>query len=393
MSGAIQSPKDRNYSDRRHWVAFVFVPGLYLCLFLSAVVSLGIACLIIWLLSLLIAVSDRVPLEAFVMIALVGSGGIYGAAAAVYGGWKAIKKATIPSCSVLIRPGQYQTFRTMLTDLCQSMGAQVPENILVEFGISFFVTEANISCFSGRVQGRTLCVSAPLLRILDAEELRAVLAHELAHFTGLDTQYSARFYPVYRGTQSALQEIYRLQESGSRYLGYMLLPQLLSVFILERYLSFFTGIERKISRERETRADTVAASLAGNQALGSALKKVYGYGNLWSQVAEKSLLNSLNEGWMYRNFLASFLEYAYQHPELVEALVNDSTYTPFHPTDSHPQLGSRLSALGVPREFKPCDAPEPISVGFEDDIADVEEQLTRLETDVLQRLVVRGQQA
>ncbi|HET7101809.1 MAG TPA: M48 family metallopeptidase [Terriglobia bacterium] len=254
------------------------------------------------------------------------------------------------------------------------------------------MTEANISSFTGKVRGRTLCVSAPLLHILAKEELKAVLAHELAHFTGLDTQYSSQFYPVYRGTQSALREMLKLQESGSRYLMYMLLPQLLPVFILEYYLSFFTRVERKISRERETRADTVAASLVSNEALGSALKKVYGYGNLWTQIAEISLLNSLKEGRVYRNLFASFLDFAYQHSELIEALVNNSTYTPSHPTDSHPPLGSRLSALGVAHEFNPCDTPESGNVTAEDSVTSIEEQLTVLETRMLAQVLARGQQ-
>lgn len=237
------------------------------------------------------------------------------------------------------------------------------------------------------MKGRTLCLSAPLLRILKADELKAVLAHELAHFTGLDTQYSTRFYPVYRGTQSALRAIYELEKSGSEFGKYMLLPQLLSVGILEGYLWIFANLERKISREREMRADIVAANLVGNEALGSALKKVYGYGNLWSQVAEKSLLNSLHEGKMYKNFCQSFLEYTYQQPELIEAMVRDSSYTPSHPTDTHPQLGPRLSALGVSHEFKASNALAPIGESLDDEMADIEEQLTMIETQMLAKPV------
>lgn len=385
--GARSSIGAGNDSDLRPLVAILFVPGLYFCLLLSAVISLGGASLIIWLLWCLMVETERIPLQAILIAVFVALGGLYGVVAAVYGGWKAVERSTIPSRSILIRLSQAPSIRRMLADLSRSMNTPIPDNILVEFGISFFVTQANIVCFSGKVRGRTLCLSAPLLHILNAQELKAVLAHELAHFTGLDTQYSTRFYPVYRGTQSALREIYKLQKSGSEYERYMLLPQMLSVGILEAYLWIFANLERKISREREVRADLVAANLVGNEAFGSALKKVYGYGNLWSEVAEESLLNSLRQGKVYTNFCHSFIEYAHEHGNLVEAIVSNSTYTPSHPTDSHPQLGSRLSALGVSDEFTACDASDSTDVSSHDDMATIEEQLTMIGMQMLAKLV------
>lgn len=380
-----------NCSRTQAVVAVLFVPGLYVCLLLAALISLAVASLIIWLLWYLMVETERISLQAITMMVLVAVGGLNGAAAAAYGGWKALERATIQSRSVPVLPNEAPYLRAMLTDLSQSMSTQVPDNILIEFGISFFVTQAKVVCFGGRVKGRTLCLSAPLLRILNAEELKAVLAHELAHFSGLDTQYSIRFYPVYRGTQSALREIYNLQRSRSGYENYMLLPQLLSAWILESYLRTFGNLERKISREREMRADLVASDVVSSEALGSALKKVYGYGNLWSHVAERSLLNSLQEGKIYRNFCQSFLEYAYQHPTLVEAMVSDSTYTPSHPTDTHSQLGSRLSALGVSHEFKACNGLGPMAVLSDEYMKNIEEQLMMLQTQILVGAVPESQ--
>lgn len=162
-----------------------------------------------------------------------------------------------------------------------------------------------------------------------------------------------------------------------------MLPQLLSVFILKKYLSFFSNVEKKISREREMRADHVAASLAGNGPLGSALKKIYGFGGLWSLAADNSLLDSLSTGRLYSNFCASFVDYARGHPALIEALLDNSIYTPPHPLDTYPQLKTRLSELGVSHEFN-----QPIRAGLKaaspgDDLAIIEEQLTMFETQAL----------
>lgn len=122
----------------------LFVPGLYVCLLLSAVISLVVAYFIIWLILNLIVEMERISLQAVLMIVFVGLGGLYGAVAGVYGGWKAMEKATIPSRSIPILPGQIPNLRTMLADLSRSMNTQIPDNILVEFGVSFFVTQANV---------------------------------------------------------------------------------------------------------------------------------------------------------------------------------------------------------------------------------------------------------
>lgn len=371
------------YSHLRPFVARVLVPGLYVCLLLSALLALGVAALIISVFWFLIVETERIPLKALVVMLFVGVGGLYGAVLAVYAGWKAIGRATVQSHSILIRPIQAPGLWNMLAELSRRMKIAIPDNVLVEFGASFYVTEANVSCFSGTVKGRSLCVSAPLLHFLTPLELKAVLAHELSHFTGADTYYSTRFYPVYRGTTVALRELYKLMDSKSEYERLMLLPQSLSVFLLEGYLRIFSDLERKISRERETRADSVAAGVVSAEALGSALKKVYGYGNLWSLGAEPSILEALRQGSTYPNLCDSFTEYALQNPQLAEALVVNSTYTPPHPTDAHPQLGARLSALGVHRGFEAPTVHGPTAACLVPALRDLEEDLSALETQLV----------
>ena len=54
---------------------------------------------------------------------------------------------------------------------------------------------------SGRILGR----GAPLLYELDTWELKSILAHEFAHFTGKETLYAKRVPPVFHTTTSLPQ--------------------------------------------------------------------------------------------------------------------------------------------------------------------------------------------
>ena len=62
-------------------------------------------------------------------------------------------------------------------------------------------------CLDGKLKGRTMFLSLSLCRILSLDEMKAVLGHELAHYKGLDTRFSRRFYPIYRGATQGLVSV------------------------------------------------------------------------------------------------------------------------------------------------------------------------------------------
>jgi Zn-dependent protease with chaperone function len=70
----------------------------------------------------------------------------------------------------------------------------------------FFVTSSDVDVQprQERLRGRTLHLPLPALAMLDADETKAVITHELAHFAGEDTAYSTRFLPIYAGIERNL---------------------------------------------------------------------------------------------------------------------------------------------------------------------------------------------
>ena len=135
----------------------------------------------------------------------------------------------------------------------------MPDHIVVGLDPTFFVTEARVRCVSGVLKGRTLFVSLPLSRLLTLEEFGAVVAHELAHFTGKDTAFSKKFFPVYRGASESVAAL--VTQSGNGDTGAItVIP---AVAVLSFFLHSFSVAENTVSRERNF------APMGSQQALGA----------------------------------------------------------------------------------------------------------------------------
>jgi Zn-dependent protease with chaperone function len=130
-----------------------------------------------------------------------------------------------------------------------------PDQIVAGIDTNFFVTEAPCEVGGRTLQGRTLFVSIPLLRVLDQSEADAVLAHELAHLGGGDTRSSAALGPKLLQFD---QYTWKMREGGLSIVAH---------YLLRLYRMIFAFALARDSREREYKADSVAASLTAPGAI------------------------------------------------------------------------------------------------------------------------------
>ena len=206
-------------------------------------------------------------------------------------------------------------------------------NIVGGIDDNFFVTEHPVHLVGHELTGRTLFVSLSLLKRLDKAEADAVLAHEMAHFSGGDTEYSKRTSPLLSRFRTYLGA---LHEGGLSWpvFNFMLL-----------YWSLVQLALSTSSRAREIRADRLAAEATSPTSMATALCRVSAYSSYRARV-EANLFNR-NSGLDHLDIgsrvAAGFMEYA-RGPHLASDL---SARSFPHPFDSHPPLGARLSALGV----------------------------------------------
>ena len=365
--------------DLRPIVAMVFLPGLYICLLLSAVLSICAAGLLITILYWLFSFIHRIPVG---IMALIAIGGLLGVVYSIKGGWRTIQKAIVHCHAVKVTKDQAPKLFSMIEELSIKMKTAMPNNILLELGSNFFVTESKVQVFEGGFRSRILCLSAPMLHILNPFELKAIIAHELAHFTGEDTAYSRRFYPIYRGTSSAISDMVNVSTSGSNNTFWISLSLIIPMLVLRIYLVLFAIIESRIGRKREFRADKFAARLVTSKVMASALVKAHVYGTLWHQISEKWIVDALNKGKAFRNISELFASTYLSDKSLLREVAQDLSMHLSHPIDSHPSLKERLLAIGENPAAEFTTEGET-SASLFTDLSSLEEKLTEFETSLI----------
>ncbi len=301
----------------------------------------------------------------FVLFGLIALVGVFLTVKPLF---RTARKAQSTVIGQVLSVSDYPALWQFVGDLAQTVGSDLPHNLVVGLTPAFFVTEADVHCIGGTVTGRTMYLSVPLCRILTVEELSAVIAHELGHFRGEDTAFSLRFYPIYRGAVESLNGVSEavtqindftryIPINAIKLIGIMgsltLLP---SVFMISYFLECFSGAESAVSRDREIAADAVAAKTSGSANIATALVKLHAYTGMWDQLSvvmrdglSVGHVNVGDERYDAPQFFSNVSElYAMTVAQCAEPRSLDGldAKTIPHPTDSHPPLSIRLDALG-----------------------------------------------
>ncbi len=317
----------------------------------------------------------------FFVIGAVALGGLFGAFQLAASAFSFVKAVSFPVIGKLVTRESAPRLFELLDDTAQRVSARVPDNVVVGLDPTFFATSAEVRLI-GRgdpLQGETLYLSAPLSRILNVQELKSVIGHELGHFSGQDTAYSLRFAPVYAGLGSSLQAVSTGNDEGAA--GLAKLPALA---LLGYIHDLFQLAESGVSRERELAADAAGAKAGSALDLGSALCKICVYAQLWPNVREQST-QMLGEGHVTRNLSIAFVDSARFDVEAAAAdnLLNSVLDVQVaHPTDSHPPVSQRLSAMNVTVDqvrVAGLALPPTPAIDLFESPAQLEEQITELE--------------
>lgn len=242
----------------------------------------------------------------------------------------------------LVEREQAGALWSRLEALAQRVGTRAPDSLIAGIDDNFFVTETPAQVGAREVNGRTLYVSLPLLRLLSATEADAVLAHELAHFLGGDTAELARLSPTLTRFDTFLAHLGTAHAS---------LP---AFYVLRMFRAVFEVARQRERRAREFRADQAAARATSGDDLAKALLKVTAYSS-HRATTEHSLFEATSEHSTLdlKTRLAEGLRAHVATPDFSARLV--AANTP-HPFDSHPPLEARLQAVGTSVAAAECPA-------------------------------------
>ena len=178
------------------------------------------------------------------------------------------------------------------------------------------------------------CTSASrFLKQLNGAEADAVLAHEMAHFSGEDTVYSKKISPLLVRYGNYLEALYKAGVTRPIF------------YFMHCFRALFELSLSKLSRQREFRADRIAMEATSPRDFAGAMLRIAAYSKFRNQVQQElfkqeralqaaNISQQIGEG--FQSFARRF---AAEHD--AGALATS------HPFDTHPPMVERLNAVGV----------------------------------------------
>lgn len=255
---------------------------------------------------------------------------------------------TRPKSFVAARPVSFYDYPRLglvVRDIAKTLKAKMPDNVLIGLDPTFFATSAPVYTPYGKgpLKGQTLYLSLPLMSHFTEGELRAVIGHELGHFSGGDTSYTMRFAPVYMGLTKASEVFDAKDRPLTRVLS---MPAKL---LIDDLIYAFSVVERRIGRKREYRADQHGARVSSPEDIAYSLLKSSLLGSIW-QGQMQSFVERGMQGRFSRNIVRSFSERVRLDVDrariapLLQFALGESVP---HPVDTHPPTEDRIGAFSL----------------------------------------------
>jgi Zn-dependent protease with chaperone function len=195
-------------------------------------------------------------------------------------------------------------------------------------------------------QRHYLVLGLPLMQLLNRAELAAVIAHEFGHFHGGHGRFGAWIYRL-------RSSWYRLMEGAA---GGWSVGQLLGLFF-RWYAPHFDAYSFVLARRQEYAADAVAATVAGEQAMASALVRIglaaeWLERDFWPGVHQSEHDQSYPPVHVHGRLSAALREYRGGDRRAPRWLLERDAGV----DDTHPTLAQRLGALQA--AAAPCSDAE-----------------------------------
>ncbi|WP_307821530.1 M48 family metallopeptidase [Streptomyces coffeae] len=253
----------------------------------------------------------------------------------------------------------------VVEELALAVGTRRPDHIRLTTEVNASVTED--ASFLGLVPGsRTLCLGMPLLAGLPPAELRAVVAHELGHYSRRHNRFGALAHRGTAGLDAARQAIRDASAANDLVRMYAGGPGAL----VGLYARVFRRLTRPVRRRQELEADREAARVAGADTVAAALRSTAVLERLWPEfIAEFLLPMRRARGCVPDDPFRIFaqLTEAPELRELMAEVLSEAMRRPADPDDPHPDLATRLRRLerlpAAPGPAAPdADGPETVAV-------------------------------
>jgi Zn-dependent protease with chaperone function len=287
---------------------------------------------------------QRFPGPALLAAGAVGVGWALAMGSVAFG---LIRRPDVPVVGERLDLQEQRALADLVGEAAGGVGADPPGHLVACLAPWLFVTEMPVTSLSGRVSGRTLCLSLPLLRILSVDECRALLAHEMAHYSREQAGYTSGVVATLAHARRVMSDM----TAGSRGLRAVVSGPPLALL---RVLVDEVSAGAPFDDDRELAADRAAAALAGGEPLAAGLVKLAAFAPAWD-AALAMMRHAAFSGAQYLNAAEMFQQIAASNAG-PDRLAGVAALSLGHPIDRHPPIERRLAALGLAVEDVAADA-------------------------------------
>jgi len=268
----------------------------------------------------------------FVLLALVGAGALFGRFAGSITGIFSTNQYTLDELpGTEVSRSQAPELYRWLDDLAAEVGAPRVDRVLVDTRLNAFASERRVGRFRHE---RIVGIGLPLLDVLEPDEAKAVLAHELGHLRNQDSRTAW----IYRAAHDWIELGWKLAEN-----------QMGAMRFAMWYVPRFLIRAKVVAREHERQADTAAAAATSPDAIARALVKI----NVIASCADDALQRGVRQrafdesdapptmGPLIRSGLSRL------KPATLIRVRREAFDAQPHWLDAHPSLRERVAHVGV----------------------------------------------
>jgi heat shock protein HtpX len=322
-------------APRRSVALFAFLAMAMVVVSYIVIVLLALAC--VYLPYLAFTSTESPPAQ----LGLLFLGGIVVAATILWSLVPRPEKFEAPG--LLLEPQSHPRLFGELHTIAAALDEPLPREVYLVGQVNAFVADrGGIMGFGSR---RVMGIGLPLLASLTVSEIRAVLAHEFAHYYGGDTKMGPWVYK----TQSAMIRTFRNIGSVGRFgrIAALQLMNLVATFILKWYFIFFLRVINFVSRRQEYRADELACLVAGAEPLVQGLRKIHGASMAWGPYWNSEVVPVLDQGCKpaIADGFSRFLSAPQIEVQLTKGIEREIAEGMTEPYDTHPPLRDRIAAI------------------------------------------------
>jgi Zn-dependent protease with chaperone function len=312
----------------RAGASVLMLAGFYLVAFIQVVAAIAFG---VWLSTLMpsgLAIKLIVP----VLVAAIGSVAV--------GLWKAARAKPKPPEGLSVGPDQAPELWRTVHELAHVVGTRVPNEIRLVPDVNAAVFEEAhlLGLIGGR---RTLYIGLPLLLAFTVDQLRAVLAHELGHYSHSHTRLGAI---AYRGRLAIGGTISRIGQYN------------VAGWVFKGYARLYLLVDNASSRRQELEADQAAVRAAGRVAAASALREIPVVDAAWGFYFRRYVEPGWESGYAPDDLFGGFAELIAARKDELDELRGQEPSSEGSVWDTHPPIGERIGAIAAtPEVARPQD--------------------------------------